>query len=143
MVLNRQRRRRIDAERVRECVRGAAAALRARAGEVVVVLTGDRAIRVLNREYRHNDVATDVLAFPGAGGAGCLGDVIISVETAGRNASRLRRGVQEEVETLALHGYLHLLGYDHETDGGEMRRLEKRLGTSARVQARRREKAQR
>jgi probable rRNA maturation factor len=127
VVLNRQRRRRVDLERLRAVVRGAAAELRASRKEVVIVLGGDRALRALNRTYRHKDAATDVLSFRGVGGRESLGDVVISVETAERNAARLGRGLQDELETLALHGYVHLLGYDHETDDGRMARLERRL----------------
>lgn len=127
VVLNRQRRRRVDLSRVRAVVSGAAAALSAPRREVVVVLTGDRRVRDLNRRFRHKDAPTDVLSFRGAGGRGSLGDVVISVETAAENARRMGRGLQHELETLALHGYLHLLGFDHETDDGRMTRLERRL----------------
>ncbi len=135
-MLDRQRRKKIDKERVSAVVRSAAETLRAPAGEVVVLLTRDPAIRTLNRRYRGKDAATDVLAFPGAGGRGSLGDVVISVDMAGRNALRLKRGLQDEVAVLALHGYLHLLGHDHERDQGQMLRLERRL--RARLLARRR-----
>jgi probable rRNA maturation factor len=127
VVLNRQRRRRVDLGRLREVVRGAAAELGAPCEEVVIVLSRDGAIRALNRAYRHKDAATDVLSFRGAGGEGSLGDVVISVETAERNAARLGCRLQDELETLVLHGYVHLLGYDHETDDGRMARLERRL----------------
>jgi probable rRNA maturation factor len=67
-----------------------------------------------------------VLSFPGDPQTG-LGDIVISVETAARNARRLRRTVPQELDVLALHGFLHVLGYDHETDDGTMDRLERRL----------------
>jgi probable rRNA maturation factor len=56
-----------------------------------------------------------------------LGDIVISVETAEKNARGLGRSLPEELDVLALHGFLHVLGYDHETDGGTMQRLERRL----------------
>jgi probable rRNA maturation factor len=68
-----------------------------------------------------------VLSFPGPGGAEGLGDVLVSVPAAERNARRLGRTLAQELDVLALHGFLHLLGYDHETDDGTMDRLERRL----------------
>jgi probable rRNA maturation factor len=124
VVLNRQRRRRVDTARLTRVVRGAATALGIE-GEVALVLTGDRAIRPLNARYRGKDKTTDVLSFPG-GEAG-LGDILISVETAERNAHGLGRTLLQELDVLALHGFLHVLGYDHETDDGTMDRLERRL----------------
>jgi probable rRNA maturation factor len=126
VVLNRQRRRRIDASRLRRVLRGAARALRT-SGEMALVLAGDRLVHRLNREYRGRDRPTDVLSFPGAGGGEGLGDVVISVPTAERNARRLRRTLPQELDALALHGFLHVLGHDHETDDGRMDRLERRL----------------
>ena len=124
VVLNRQRKRRLDTARLVRVVTGAAAALGVR-GEVALVLTGDRAIRPLNARYRGKDKATDVLSFPG-GEAG-LGDILLSVATAERNARGLGRTLLQELDVLALHGFLHVLGYDHETDDGTMDRLERRL----------------
>jgi probable rRNA maturation factor len=126
VVLNRQRRQRIDAARLRRVLRTAGRALRA-SGEVSVVLGGDRLLRRLNRDYRGRDRPTDVLSFPGAGGEEGLGDVVISVPTAARNARRQGHSVHRELDILALHGLLHVLGYDHETDDGTMARLERRL----------------
>jgi probable rRNA maturation factor len=96
-------------------------------GEIAIVLTNDRAIRPLNARYRGKDKPTDVLSFPGDDGEGGLGDVMISVETARRNAAALGRTLAQELDVLALHGFLHVLGYDHETDDGTMDRLERRL----------------
>jgi probable rRNA maturation factor len=126
VLLNRQRRRRVSPPRLRRVLGGAAEALRVR-GEVSLVLAGDRLLRRLNRDFRGKDRPTDVLSFPGGGGEAGLGDVVISVETAGRNALRLRRTLAQELDVLALHGFLHVLGYDHETDDGAMERLERRL----------------
>ena len=126
VLLNRQRRRRVSPPRLRRVLGGAAGALRV-GGEVSLVLAGDRLLRRLNRDFRGKDRPTDVLSFPGGGEEGGLGDVVISVETAERNARRLRRTLPQELDVLALHGFLHVLGYDHETDGGAMDRLERRL----------------
>jgi probable rRNA maturation factor len=126
VLLNRQRRRRVSPPRLRRVLGGAAEALRVK-GEVSLVLAGDRLLRRLNREYRGKDRPTDVLSFPGGGGEGGLGDVVISVETAARNARSLGRTLPQELDVLALHGFLHVLGHDHETDGGTMERLERRL----------------
>lgn len=96
----------------------------------------DKKIRALNREFRGKDYATDVLSFPvfdGAdetfdfGGEGNLGDIVISVDTALRQAREAGHSLGRETEELLLHGVLHLCGYDHETDQGEMNRLELRL----------------
>ncbi len=96
-----------------------------------VALVGDRRIRALNLRYRGKDSATDVLAFPSGerlpDGGVHLGDLAVSVATAGRQASRRGHSPATEVRILLLHGYLHLLGRDHESDGGAMRRLERRL----------------
>jgi probable rRNA maturation factor len=126
MLLNRQRRRPLDARRLARVLRGAAGALGV-SGEVALVVAGDRTLRRLNRTYRHKDRPTDVLSFPGPGGEAGLGDIVISAETAERNARSLGRTFPQELDVLALHGFLHVLGYDHETDDGTMDRLERRL----------------
>jgi probable rRNA maturation factor len=136
LLLDRQRRRRVDRARLTRVLRAAARALGV-AGEVALVLTGDRAVRALNARYRGKDTPTDVLSFPaGAGAPGGeppgelpneLGDIVISVETAERNARARGRTLPRELDVLALHGFLHVLGYDHETDDGTMDRLEGRL----------------
>jgi probable rRNA maturation factor len=126
VLLDRQRKRRLAAGRLRRVLADAARALRVR-GEVALVLTGDRAVRTLNARYRGKDKPTDVLSFPGPGGEVGLGDIVISVDTAARNAKEYGRTLPQELDILALHGFLHVLGYDHETDDGTMDRLEKRL----------------
>jgi probable rRNA maturation factor len=128
VLLNRQRRRKVSPVRLRRVLSGAGEALRVR-GEISLVLGGDRLLRRLNRDYRGKDRPTDVLSFPGDGGEAGLGDVVISVETAGKNARRLGRSLLQELDVLALHGLLHVLGHDHETDDGTMDRLERRLRT--------------
>jgi probable rRNA maturation factor len=125
VLLNRQRRR-VSPARLRRVLDGAARTLRVR-GEMALVLAGDRLLRRLNRDYRGQDRPTDVLSFPGGGGEAGLGDVVISVETAERNARAGGRSLARELDVLALHGFLHVLGYDHETDDGTMDRLERRL----------------
>ena len=126
VLLNRQRRRRVSPARLRRVLAGAARSLRVR-GEMSLVLAGDGLLHRLNREYRGKDRPTDVLSFPGEGGEAGLGDVVISVQTAERNARSGGRTLARELDVLALHGFLHVLGYDHETDGGTMDRLERRL----------------
>lgn len=106
----------------------AAAAAKLR-GEVSVLLTGDRALRRLNRQFRHKDKPTDVLSFPAPETAhsGMAGDLAISVETAARQAQELGLPLAEELQILLLHGLLHLAGYDHEQDSGQMARREAAL----------------
>jgi probable rRNA maturation factor len=126
VLLDRQRRRRVDHARLLRVLRDAARTLRVE-GEVSLVLSGDRRLRALNARYRGKDQPTDVLSFPADGGEAGLGDIVISVETAERNARSLGRTLPQELDVLALHGFLHVLGYDHETDDGTMDRLEARL----------------
>jgi probable rRNA maturation factor len=129
VAVNRQRRRRVNVARLTAVLRGAADALSVK-GEVALVLAGDRALRKLNHRYRGKDRPTDVLSFPGPGHAHTresLGDIVISVDTAAANAKRLGRTLSQEMDVLALHGFLHVLGYDHGTDDGAMERLERRL----------------
>lgn len=106
----------------------AKAAVRLR-GEVSVLFTTDRAIRKLNRQFREKNKATDVLSFPAAGpaAAGMAGDLAISVPTARRQAAEQGHTLAVELKVLLLHGLLHLAGYDHETDTGQMARRERSL----------------
>ena len=98
-------------------------------GDVSVLLTADAEIRRLNREFRHKDKATDVLSFPAAqvNGHAVAGDLAISVETAAREAERRGHSLETELKVLLLHGVLHLAGWDHETDSGEMSQKEEAL----------------
>ncbi len=100
--------------------------LRVRHGSVALLFSDDARIRALNRRYRGVDRPTDVLAFPG-GDPVHLGDLVISSETTRRQARRGRRGAPREARILLIHGFLHLLGYDHEVDDGEMEILEASL----------------
>ena len=87
-------------------------------------------MRGLNRLYRRKDYATDVLSFPAPQrrrGDNYLGDIVIARGVARRQARRYGHGLAVELQVLALHGLLHLLGYDHETDTGQMAELERRL----------------
>jgi probable rRNA maturation factor len=103
----------------------AVAPARAR-GVVTVAIVPDGRVRALNRQYRGLDRPTDVLSFP-ADEPGHLGDVVIAYGVARRQARDAGHPVRTELRVLALHGLLHLLGYDHETDTGQMRRIERRL----------------
>lgn len=96
---------------------------------LAVRFVGDRTMRRFNREFRGKDRTTDVLSFPGeAGPEGAhLGDVAVCVPQAERQARGRGRALAVELRTLLLHGVLHCLGHDHETDDGEMERLESRL----------------
>jgi probable rRNA maturation factor len=96
---------------------------------VSVFVTSSTKLRQLNRRFRGKNKATDVLSFPAMPGLnpGYAGDIAISAEIAARNAQQLGHTVAEEVEVLTLHGMLHLAGYDHECDNGQMERKEKRL----------------
>ena len=104
----------------------AVAPARAR-GAVTIALVGDAAMRRLNRRFAGKDRATDVLSFPSDGVDGALGDIAIATGVARRQARDGRRTYLEELRVLALHGLLHLLGYDHHGDGGKMARVESRL----------------
>ncbi len=117
-----------------------AVAPRAARGVVSIALVSDRRVRALNRDYRGIDRATDVLSFP-AGTTNptdpanpqspipnpFLGDIVIARGIARRQARAAGHPEGTELRVLALHGLLHLLGYDHEKDDGKMRRVEERL----------------
>jgi probable rRNA maturation factor len=110
--------------------------------ELSLVMVGDRAIRRLNRDFRAKDQATDVLSFPqfegkaelkalARGGAKNappipIGDIVISIETASRQARELEQSAAARLRTLLIHGLLHLTGYDHERSAAETRRMFKR-----------------
>jgi probable rRNA maturation factor len=126
VVLSRQRRRPVRHARLVAVLQRAARMLRVK-GELALLLGGDARLRALNRRYRGKDEPTDVLSFQGQGGGEGIGDIVISVDSAERNARRLGRSLAAELDVLALHGFLHTLGYDHETDQGRMDRLEARL----------------
>ena len=95
-------------------------------GAMTIALVSDARVRALNRTYRNKDTATDVLSFP-SDERGYLGDVVIASGVAQRQAREAGHRLATELRVLALHGLLHLLGYDHERDDGRMAKLERRL----------------
>jgi probable rRNA maturation factor len=129
-VVSRQRKVRVDCERWRAFVERALKVVPAKGAGVTVAFVSDRAMRELNRRWRGKQGTTDVLSFP----AGqeefekvegtTLGDVVVSVEQAATQAAEHGLDFEGEVAQLILHGLLHLCGYDHETDSGEMNALE-------------------
>jgi len=149
MILNRQKRLAVRLATVRAFVQSLRAALRLGRREFNICFVDDREITRLNAAYLGRKRPTDVLSFPWQGSgaphrigtgnaefANFLGDVVISVETARRNARREGHSTANEIRWLILHGLLHLLGYDHERDRGEMTSLElslrDRLGIAGR-----------
>ena len=97
-------------------------------GDVELVFVNDDEMRKINREQRGIDKATDVLSFPYEQvSGGLMGSVVISTDTASRVASELGHSIECEIALLFLHGVLHILGYDHEIDGGQMRQKEKEV----------------
>ena len=102
-------------------------------GQVSVLLTTDRVLRRLNHEFRGKDKPTDVLSFPVAAlpdikiSQPLAGDLAISLDTAARQARSLQHSLEMEIRILILHGLLHLAGYDHESDSGEMAMREEHL----------------
>jgi probable rRNA maturation factor len=137
-VVNRQRKLRIDCERWQVFATKASQTLPVAPSDVTVAFVSDRAMRKLNRMWRGKRATTDVLSFPAeqaeferAAGS-TLGDIVISIEQAALQAKEHGLSFENEIAQLIVHGLLHLSGYDHETDHGEMNRLElkvrKRLG---------------
>ena len=127
-AVNRQRKIRIETKAWEAFAEKAAAAIGKQGSSVTIAFVSDQSIRRLNRQFRGIDKATDVLSFPAEDSDKLnLGDVAISVETAARQAKENGLTFDDEVAQLVLHGLLHLCGYDHETDNGEMNRLEVRL----------------
>ncbi len=104
---------------VRRAIAAAAATLSTPGAELAVVLTDDAAIRLLNRRWRGIDAATNVLSFSSgkvAGNPPLLGDVVLAYETVAQEAADQRKPFADHVAHLVVHGFLHLLGYDHESD---------------------------
>jgi len=132
-VVNRQRKVPVDLERWQLFTGRALQATPAEVTNVTIAFVSDRHMRELNRHWRGKTGTTDVLSFPAgedefANPDGSnLGDVVISLEQAARQAKEHDLTVDEEIAQLILHGLLHLCGYDHETDQGEMNRLELKL----------------
>ena len=132
-VVDAQRRHRVGAAELKRFLRRvASAAPRTPCDRVTILLCGDARMRALNARFRGKHRTTDVLSFPadeprGPDGRRPLGDIVISVPQASRQAGAAGRSLPGELRLLLLHGYLHLLGYDHEVDDGTMRKLESRL----------------
>ena len=124
-VVNRQRGRRIPTEPWRLLAIKMLEAIGSPDADATVAFVSDAKIRELNRLFRGIDKATDVLSFPSDEDE--LGDIAISVDRAEVQAKENGMTFDEEVAQLLLHGLLHLSGYDHETDMGEMNRIELRL----------------
>lgn len=134
-VVNRQRHFKVDTEAWTTFAEKALAAVGKGESSATIAFVSDKRIRGLNRQFRGMDKATDVLSFPADGpGELNLGDIAISTETAATQAKENGLSFDDEIAQLILHGLLHLSGYDHETDNGEMNRLElqlrKKLGIS-------------
>src|ERR1700690_89112 len=144
MIVNRQRRIRISIRGLEQFTARAMKLLRLPAESLTICLVTDGEMSRWNRTYRGKDVPTDVLSFPSGESAGqkglrgkgnrkngargsYLGDIAIAPVVARKNALRLGRTLEEETRILILHGILHLMGYDHETDTGQMDRREQRL----------------
>jgi probable rRNA maturation factor len=139
-VVNRQRLARIDARRVARLVDTTLGAVGRADANLTVAFVRDRVVRDLNRKFRGNDRVTDVLSFAedelghasdvsfiGSGVSEFLGDIVVSTDTALKQANDAGHSFEREVNELVIHGVLHLCGYDHETDRGQMNRLELRL----------------
>jgi len=131
-IINRQRTYAVSVSHLEKLGRKLSRRLRIQEYHFTLVLSNDRAIRQLNRRFRHVDQPTDVLSFPSSLGDqkaepfdnSSLGDMIVSVETAYRQAIQQGHSLARELDILFIHGLLHLLGYDHEIDQGQMRRKE-------------------
>ena len=125
-VVNRQRRLQLDTEAWSTFATKALNAIGKNESSATIAFVSDKHIRELSRKFRGIDKATDVLSFP-AEEESNLGDVAVSVETAATQARENGLTLDKEIAQLILHGLLHLSGYDHETDNGEMNRLELKL----------------
>ena len=132
-VINRQRGRKLETKQWSKFAERAVQTISKIENDATIVFVSDDAIKKLNRRFRAKDYATDVLSFPAEqaefekAAAANLGDIVISIEQAARQAKEHGLSFENEIAQLILHGLLHLSGYDHETDHGEMNRLELRL----------------
>jgi rRNA maturation RNase YbeY len=138
-VVNRQRKLPLDCKRWQTFAEQVSGVLPCDAAGATVAFVSDRAMRELNRLWRHKQGTTDVLSFPAEQDdfekleGPRLGDVVISVEQAARQARENGLSFDQEIAQLILHGLIHLCGYDHATDQGEMDRLELRLRKKLRI----------
>jgi len=126
LVINKQRKHTVNNGKVRRFLASLVPELGVEQRAFSIVFVTDERIRRLNRAYRGFDKPTDVLSFQGDGGY--LGDILISSETAyNQTLKSSTLSFETNVRRLVLHGLLHLMGYDHETDNGEMKAVERRL----------------
>lgn len=134
-VVNRQRKVPVDTDKWQLFASRALKVTPAEPASVTIAFVSDRHMRELNRHWRGKSGTTDVLSFPAGEdefanpNGSNLGDVVVSPEQAARQAREHELTVDQEIAQLILHGLLHLCGYDHETDSGEMNRLELKLRT--------------
>jgi probable rRNA maturation factor len=132
-VLNRQRGRRVHPRALAAFAAAVAERMPTGRGDrLAICLVSDDRMRRFNREFRGRNRTTDVLSFSGDAAplpeGGChLGDIVISVPRAAEQARSAGHSLSRELKVLLVHGYLHLLGYDHETDDGRMHRAQRRL----------------
>ena len=128
-IQNRFRYAEIDKKDLRRWMRGVLADLAGGTDTLGIRFTNDSEITELNRDYRGINACTDVLSFPGetTNEGNHLGDIVISVPTARRQAASQGLTAVDEIRVLLLHGILHCLGYDHEVDNGQMEALEQDL----------------
>ena len=141
MILNKQTKVRLATQPLREFLQKAQRELQIADAEITIALVSDGEIARWNEQYRQKKGPTDVLSFPAVAGAKreaaegknaahakqVLGDIAIAPETAKRYARTNGRTLNKELRVLILHGILHLMGYDHESDDGQMNRIERRL----------------
>lgn len=132
-VVNRQRKRKLSLEQWESLAAKVLELLNEQESTLTIAFVSDHKIRELNRRFRGIDSATDVLSFPTSDPGEGLGDIAVSVERAELQAKENGLSFDAEVAQLILHGVLHLCGYDHETDNGEMNRLELRLRRKLRI----------
>ena len=152
MILNKQKKVRLAARPLREFLRKTQRELKIVGSEITIAFVSNAEIAQWNEAYRKKKGSTDVLSFPATSGARhqtrrrkspaagraradwngakapeILGDIAIAPETAKRYAKKNGRSLAREIRVLMLHGVLHLMGYDHESDNGQMNRIEQRL----------------
>lgn len=130
-IINKQRRHPLNRKRIGSLIERLADRYGLADADVAVVFVGTRAIRTLNRTYRKKDVATDVLSFPvgrrGPDGRFTLGDIVVCVPVAARQARARGHALGREIEILVLHGFLHLAGFEHGAGPGAEERSLRRL----------------
>jgi probable rRNA maturation factor len=130
-IVNRQRKLKINGKRWREFTAESLRAIKREASDVSIVFVSNAAIRKLNKQFRGKDYVTDVLSFPSKSeqfeNESSFGEIVIATDRAAAQAKENGLTFENEIEQLILHGLLHLCGYDHETDKGEMNRLELKL----------------